>query len=85
VLISNTDDHPRNHAILEGHWLVVVASLRLDAKSDDRGRASRSYDGVHCGRYANRSNLISRCERFLVSKADAAIMIGHMIEVIGAS
>jgi serine/threonine-protein kinase HipA len=37
------------------------------------------------GRYANRTNLISQSERFLVSKEEAARIIDGMIETIGAS
>ena len=37
------------------------------------------------GRYANRTNLLSQCERFLVSKEEAARIVDGMIETINSS
>ena len=47
ALISNTDDHPRNHAaIAKGKGLAPVAGLRPDAVDADQPGAARSCHGL---------------------------------------
>jgi len=87
ALISNTDDHPRNHAILakDAAWSLSPAYDLTPNPMIAVERRDLAMVFGNWGRYANRTNLLSQCERFLLSKEDAAVIIDHMSEVIGAS
>jgi len=80
ALISNTDDHPRNHAAI---------AARRDF------RLSPAYDLVPCphvsqerrhlaltigdyGRYANAANILSQAPRFLLGREEAAAIVDAM-------
>lgn len=84
ALISNLDDHPRNHAILarEKGWrlspaydLTPTSTIAQDARllamiCGTQGRASR------------RENLLSGHNRFLLSKDEAEHIIDKMVATI---
>ena len=80
ALISNTDDHPRNHAVI-----AMDAAFRLAPAYDltpfapvsieRRDLAMSAGDG---GRYAQADNLLSQCERFLLSPEEARALIDLM-------
>ena len=80
ALISNTDDHPRNHALLarERGWrlspaydLTPIPQISLE----DRDLTMIYGDQ---GRIANASNLLSQSARFLLSGDDAKGMVTAM-------
>lgn len=77
ALISNTDDHPRNHAVIAPHleWRLSPAYdlTPFPAVSVERRDLALTV-GVF-GRYANATNLLSQCERFLMSEEAAARII----------
>ncbi len=87
ALISNTDDHPRNHAILakDTAWSLSPAYDLTPNPMIAMERRDLAMAFGDWGRYANRTNLLSQCERFLVSKDEAAAIIDSMIDTIGAS
>jgi serine/threonine-protein kinase HipA len=87
ALISNTDDHPRNHAIVakDTAWSLSPAYDLTPNPMIALERRDLAMAFGDWGRYANRANLISQCERFLVSKEDAASIIDGMIKTINAS
>jgi serine/threonine-protein kinase HipA len=87
AMISNTDDHPRNHAFIA---------------RDQRWRLSPAYDLVPMmhvslehrdlalicggeGRFASARNLLSQSARFLLERTEAARIIADMKAQVGAT
>jgi serine/threonine-protein kinase HipA len=87
ALISNTDDHPRNHAVVakDAAWSLSPAYDLTPNPMIALERRDLAMAFGDWGRYANRTNLLSQCERFLVSKEEAAPIIDGMIETINSS
>jgi serine/threonine-protein kinase HipA len=87
ALVSNLDDHPRNHALL-----AINKSWRLSPAYDLTPTPSFALDnrnlamicGVH-GRMANAINLVSGHGRFLLTKEEAEAIIEKMASVIRAN
>lgn len=86
ALVSNLDDHPRNHAILakDTNWrlspaydLTPMPTIALD------NRDLSMTCGRH-GRMANKANLLSGHARFLLDAQKATATIDKMIDVIRA-
>lgn len=80
ALISNTDDHPRNHAVIaldQDFQLSPAYDLtpvpRVSVERRDLALAIGDY-----GRYANAENLISQSSRFLLEREEAARMVDEM-------
>ncbi|HEX5370913.1 MAG TPA: type II toxin-antitoxin system HipA family toxin [Dehalococcoidia bacterium] len=77
ALITNIDDHPRNHAVIAPRleWRLSPAYdlTPLPAVSAERRDLALTIGDY--GRYANASNLLSQCARFLLSRAEAARII----------
>jgi serine/threonine-protein kinase HipA len=82
ALISNTDDHPRNHAVIakDQDWtlspaydLTPMAHISLE----HRDLALVCGDA---GRYANAENLLSQAARFLLSDNEAKDIVAAMRE-----
>lgn len=80
ALISNTDDHPRNHAVI-----AMDADFRLAPAYDltpftpvsvERRDLAMSIGDV--GRYAQADNLLSQCARFLLEREEARALIDSM-------
>lgn len=87
ALISNTDDHPRNHAVLakDHTWSLSPAydltpNPMIAVERRDLAMAFGDW-----GRYANRTNLLSQCERFLVSKDEASRIVDDMVKTVDLS
>jgi len=81
ALISNLDDHPRNHALLakEKAWKLSPAydlTPSVPVSVEHRDLAMECGDR---GRFANADNLVSQSARFLLS-ADEAVNIVHTME-----
>jgi serine/threonine-protein kinase HipA len=83
AVISNTDDHPRNHAVIamEQDWKLSPAydltpSPEISAEHRDLALTCGDW-----GRYANADNLLSQSTRFLVAMDEARAIIDD-IEVI---
>jgi serine/threonine-protein kinase HipA len=87
ALISNTDDHPRNHAAVakDTAWSLSPAYDLTPNPMIALERRDLAMAFGDWGRYANRTNLLSQCERFLVSKEEAARIVDAMIETINSS
>jgi serine/threonine-protein kinase HipA len=80
AMISNIDDHPRNHAVIAPgvEWrlspaydLTPFASVSLERR--DLALAVGDY-----GRYANVTNMLSQCARFLLEPDAAGAIIDEM-------
>ena len=86
ALISNTDDHPRNHAMIAPgrNWQLSPAydltpnPLTSLEKRDLAMAAGRFH------RYANRQNLVSESAQFRLTRADAAAIIDQTQVVVSA-
>jgi serine/threonine-protein kinase HipA len=87
ALISNTDDHPRNHAVIAkgldwslspAYDLTPMAHISLE----HRDLALVCGDA---GRYANADNLLSQAARFLLSDEEAKGIVATMRDRVKAS
>jgi serine/threonine-protein kinase HipA len=73
ALISNTDDHPRNHAVIAGDngWRLSPAYDLTPAKWVSITRRDLALECGDMGRYAHADNMRSQSVRFLVTNDDA--------------
>lgn len=80
ALISNTDDHPRNHAVIApgNDWRLspVYDLVPFPAVSVERRDLALTIGDF--GRYANAANLLSQCARFLLTREEATRIIDEM-------
>ncbi len=84
ALISNLDDHPRNHAILarESGWCLSPA---YDLTPSPTVAKDVRYLAMACGtqgRLSRRENLLSGCARFLISTEEAESIVDSMSKII---
>lgn len=80
ALISNTDDHPRNHAVIakDKQWRLSPAyDLTPTSPVSIERRDLALIVGDH-GRYANAQNLLTQCERFFLQAEQARDIINQM-------
>lgn len=84
ALISNTDDHPRNHAVIakEQDWRLSPAydltpSASISVEKRDLAMICGDY-----GRFANASNLLSQHTRFLLDKEGALAIVNDIRDYI---
>jgi serine/threonine-protein kinase HipA len=87
ALISNLDDHPRNHAILakEREWKLSPAydlTPSVPVSIEHRDLAMECGDQ---GRYANAKNILSQHARFLLSEEEAQRIVNDMKAQVQAS
>lgn len=85
AVVSNLDDHPRNHAILakDTRWRLSPAYDLTPTPSIAQERHLAMVCGTH-GRMANRANLLSAYGRFLLSKEAARSLIDHIVQTVRA-
>ncbi|MBA3993488.1 MAG: type II toxin-antitoxin system HipA family toxin, partial [Cyanobacteria bacterium DS2.3.42] len=87
ALISNTDDHPRNHALIafDKEWKLSPAYDLTPSLAISRERRDLSMDCGDFGRFANARNLLTQCSRFLLDQDQAQEIISTMTEQVRAS
>jgi serine/threonine-protein kinase HipA len=80
ALISNIDDHPRNHAIIAMNtdWKLSPAYDLTPDTPISIERRDLALDCGDMGRYANAENLLSQSARFLLKPDKARKTIGEM-------
>ena len=80
ALISNTDDHPRNHAViaLNTDWGLSPAYDLTPSMPVSIERRDLALICGDMGRYAHADNLLSQHTRFLIDRADAEAVIRTM-------
>lgn len=80
ALISNTDDHPRNHAVIamEDEWKLSPAYDLTPAPVISIERRDLALECGDWGRYAHAENLLSQCARFLIERDEAQRIIDEM-------
>lgn len=84
ALISNTDDHPRNHAVIAplDDWRLSPAYDLTPFPAVSLERRDLALTLGDFGRYANATNLSSQCARFLLDPDEADRIITDMEEVV---
>ncbi|WP_225410191.1 type II toxin-antitoxin system HipA family toxin [Stigmatella hybrida] len=80
ALISNVDDHPRNHALIApgSQWSLSPAYDLTPAPQFSTERDLAMEVGSVAHRRANRQNLLSECARFRLSREAATHVIDRM-------
>ena len=86
ALISNTDDHPRNHALIAitNKWELSPA---YDLTPNPLTSQEKRDLAMRCGtfnRYANRSNLLSQHGQFKLSLARATAIIDDAQQTVAS-
>lgn len=73
ALISNVDDHPRNHAVIanEADWKLSPAYDLTPAVPVSVERRDFAMACGDAGRFANADNLLSQSARFLLDASEA--------------
>ena len=86
ALISNTDDHPRNHALIAAasEWELSPAyDLTPNPLTSVEKRDLAMTCGIH-NRYANRTNLLSQHGQFKLSLERATAIVDDVQQVVAA-
>jgi serine/threonine-protein kinase HipA len=80
ALISNVDDHPRNHAVLARatDWSLSPAYDLTPAVPISMERRDLAMECGDAGRFANAENLLSQSARFLLDAAEARALVDAM-------
>ena len=80
ALISNTDDHPRNHAVIaKGKgWQLSPAYDLTPSVPISLERRDLAMTCGDLGRFANAANLLSQSGRFLLDKNEATAIVDNM-------
>jgi serine/threonine-protein kinase HipA len=83
ALISNADDHPRNHAFIafDREWKLSPAYDLTPSPSVSQERDLAMVCG-DSGRLATAQNLMSQCTRFLLDKQEAKSIVSTMTEQV---
>ena len=84
ALISNSDDHPRNHALIAPNldWTLSPAYDLTPDPLINEERRDLALDCGDMGRYANARNLLSQSARFLLKPEEAKAIIDEMEEIV---
>jgi serine/threonine-protein kinase HipA len=87
ALISNIDDHPRNHAVIakDRDWKLSPAYDLTPSPVIAQDRRDLAMDAGDQGRFANAKNLLSQRARFLLDEQDARAIVSDMSERVRAT
>lgn len=87
ALISNTDDHPRNHALIarETAWKLSPAYDLMPDTPVSRERRELAMSCGDWGRYANATNLLSQSARIHLKRQEAEAAIDAMENQVATS
>jgi len=84
ALITNNDDHPRNHAVIAMNedWSLspaydLVPAMPISVEHRDLALACGDM-----GRYAHADNLLSQCARFLLKADEARAIVDGMEQTV---
>jgi serine/threonine-protein kinase HipA len=80
ALISNTDDHPRNHSVIAPgrEWRLSPAYDLTPSSPVGLERRDLAMACGDLGRFANAGNLLTQAARFLLSSEEAARIVDDM-------
>lgn len=84
AMVTNNDDHPRNHALLhtKGGWRLSPAYDILPVPLVSVERRDLALEVGRFGRAAGLYNILSRCDAFGVSNDEAQALIDGMLAVV---
>jgi serine/threonine-protein kinase HipA len=87
ALISNIDDHPRNHALIakERDWQLSPAYDLTPSPVIAQDRRDLAMEVGDQGRFANAKNLLSQHTRFLLDEEEAKKMVSDMTDKVGST
>jgi serine/threonine-protein kinase HipA len=87
ALISNIDDHPRNHAVIakDRDWKLSPAYDLTPSPVIAQDRRDLAMDAGDHGRFANAKNLLSQRARFLLDEQEARAIVSDMSERVRAT
>jgi serine/threonine-protein kinase HipA len=85
AMISNLDDHPRNHAFIakDEHWKLSPAFDLTPSPVVAQDRRDLAMECGDDGRYANAKNVLSQHARFLLQREHAETIVKEMTEKVG--
>jgi serine/threonine-protein kinase HipA len=80
ALISNLDDHPRNHALLamNREWSLSPAFDLTPSPVVSLERRDLAMTCGNVGRFAHKQNLLSQASRFLLDQEEASRIVSEM-------
>ncbi len=87
ALISNIDDHPRNHALLakDKDWRLSPAYDLTPSAPISLERRDLALDCGDMGRFANARNILSQHARFLLETGEAEKIVTDMKDQVAAT
>jgi serine/threonine-protein kinase HipA len=87
ALISNIDDHPRNHAMIakDRDWSLSPAYDLTPSPVVAQDRRDLAMEAGDQGRFANATNFLSQRARFLLEEEDAKAIVSEMTETVRAT
>lgn len=87
ALISNLDDHPRNHALVakERTWQLSPAYDLTPSPVISQVHRDLALEVGDQGRFANAKNVLSQHARFLLDAEEAKAIVSSMTEQVRAS
>ena len=87
ALISNIDDHPRNHALIAKgrEWQLSPAYDLTPAPQVAQDRRDLAMEVGDQGRFANAKNVLSQHTRFLLEEAQATAIVSDMTDKVRAT
>lgn len=87
ALISNIDDHPRNHAVIakEKEWKLSPAYDLTPANPISEDYRDLAMACGDAGRWANAENMISQSARFLLKREEAEAVVSKMEATVRAN
>ena len=87
ALISNSDDHPRNHAVIakDQEWKLSPAYDLTPSTPVSLERRDLALVVGDAGRSATAANLVSQCARFLLESDQAEAIVQEMEERVRAT
>jgi serine/threonine-protein kinase HipA len=87
ALISNIDDHPRNHALIakEREWRLSPAYDLTPAPQIAQDRRDLAMEVGDQGRFANAKNVLSQHTRFLLEEEQAKTIVSDMTDKVRAT
>lgn len=86
ALISNIDDHPRNHAVIakEHDWKISPAYDLTPSSPVGIEHRDLAMTCGDAGRFANADNLLTQSARFLLDRARAGAIVDEMEDRVRA-
>jgi serine/threonine-protein kinase HipA len=87
ALISNIDDHPRNHALIakDREWQLSPAYDLTPAPQIAQDRRDLAMEVGDQGRFANAKNVLSQHTRFLLEEAQAKTIVSDTTDKVRAT